>query len=177
MNELFEKSSFPFYKFGDLFYLDKIGEDDWVEYITAKFKSAGKEIKESVARRICELTDNYSSYVQQLSWLLWIRFEPENQDEILQQAFQEMLAHCSVLFEQQTQNLTAYQMNFLKALIDGVSNDFTQKEVLEKYDLGTPGNIAKLRSALIKKELIDYGNGKYFITDPILKVWLSRQLK
>lgn len=177
MKELFEKSNFPFYKFGDLFYLDKIAEDDWVEYITSRFKSANKEIRESVARDICKLTDNYSSYVQQLSWLLWIRFEEENQEEILQKAFNEMLAHSSVLFEQITQNLTAYQMNFLRAIIDGVTSDFSKKEVLEKYDLGTAGNITKLKNALIKKEIIDYSNGKFFIADPILKVWLSRRLR
>lgn len=177
MKELFEKSNFPFYKFGDLFYLDKIAEDDWVEYITSRFRSANKEIREAVARDICRLTDNYSSYVQQLSWLLWIRFEEGNQEEILQKAFNEMLAHSSVLFEQITQNLTAYQMNFLRAIIDGVSSDFSKKEILEKYDLGTAGNIAKLKNALIKKEIIDYSNGRYFIADPILKVWLSHRLR
>lgn len=177
MKELFEKSNFPFYKFGDLFYLDNIAEDDWVEYITSRFRSANKEVRESVARDICRLTDNYSSYVQQLSWLLWIRFEEGNQEEILQKAFNEMLAHSSVLFEQITQNLTAYQMNFLRAIIDGVSSDFSKKEILEKYDLGTAGNIAKLKNALIKKEIIDYSNGRYFIADPILKVWLSHRLR
>ena len=33
MNELFEKRSLPFYKFGDAIYLTKIGTADWVDYI------------------------------------------------------------------------------------------------------------------------------------------------
>ena len=31
MNELFEKKNFPFYKFGDIIYLQKIPTADWVE--------------------------------------------------------------------------------------------------------------------------------------------------
>lgn len=175
MNELFGLSSYPFYKFGDIFYLDKISKEDWVMFIEDRFKSAGKEIKRETAEKICELTDCYSSYVQQLSWLLWIKFDVANQDDILTKAFEEMLAHCSVLFEQQTQNLTGYQMNFLRAIVDGVTNDFTSKDIMDKYDLGTPGNISKLKNALLKKELIDYTSNGYFISDPILKTWLKRQ--
>lgn len=175
MNELFEKSSNPFYKFGELINLNKIERRDWVEFIMGRFKSEGKEIKESVAYKICELVEDYSSYVQQLSWLVWIKFDSENQEKIVKEAFEEMVAHCSILFEQQTQNLTSFQMNFLKALVNGITKDFTSKEVMEKYNFGTQGNINRLKTALIKKELIEYSNGRYLITDPILKVWLKRQ--
>ena len=121
------------------------------------------------------MTEDYSSYVQQLSWLVWLKFDHENQEETLNLAYEEMLNHCSILFEQQTQNLTSFQMNFLKALINGVNSDFTKKEVLDKYDLGTPGNINRLKTALIKKELIEINQRQYVITDPILKEWLRRQ--
>ena len=33
MEKMFQSQSHPFYRFGDLFYLDKISETDWVEYI------------------------------------------------------------------------------------------------------------------------------------------------
>lgn len=177
MIELFEKPSYPFYKFGDLINLNKIGRKDWIQFIIERFKSERKEIDEKIANEICELTEDYSSYVQQLSWLVWIKFDPYRQEEILKSAFEEMLAHCSILFEQQTQNLTSYQMNFMKAIIDGVNRDFTRKEVMERYNLGTPGNINRLKTALIKKELIEFTNRQYFIADPILKVWLRRQFK
>lgn len=177
MFELFEKSSYPFYKFGDMINLKKISRQDWILFIKDRFNAAGKNIEDAVANRICELTDDYSSYVQQLSWLLWIKFESGEQNEILGKAFEEMMAHCSVLFEQQTQNLTAYQMNFLRALTDGVNKDFTSKAVMDKYDLGTPGNLNRIKSALIKKELIEFSNRRYVISDPILKEWLRRQFK
>ena len=175
MNELFEKSSNPFYKFGDLINLKKIPRDEWVKFIVRRFKEDGKDIKEKTAERICELTDDYSSYVQQLSWLVWINYEAERESEMVEKSFEELLNHCSILFEQQTQNHTAYQMNFLKALIQGIEKDFTSSEIISKYDLGTPGNIAKLKNSLVKKELIELSDRKYVITDPVLKEWLRRQ--
>lgn len=174
MNELFGRSSYPFYKFGELFYLDKIKRDDWIPFIMERFQEADKDIDESTANAVCELADDYPSYVQQLAWLLWIKYDGKRPKETLDSAFEELMAHCSVLFEQQTQNLTSYQMNFLRALVEGCRRDFTKKEIMERYNLGTPGNISKIKTSLIKKELIDFHNGEYFIPDPILQRWLKR---
>ncbi|MBO8429486.1 MAG: ATP-binding protein, partial [Bacteroidetes bacterium] len=72
MNELFEKKSLPFYKFGDAIYLQKIGTPDWIDYICGRFEATGKHISKELAERICQIVDNHSSYVQQLAWLVWI---------------------------------------------------------------------------------------------------------
>ena len=73
MNELFEKKNLPFYKFGDAIYLAKIETKYWIEYICKRFENTGKHISPELAEEICRLVDNHSSYVQQLSWLLWNR--------------------------------------------------------------------------------------------------------
>ena len=72
MNELFEKKSLPFYKFGDAIYLQKIGTPDWIDYICGRFEATGKHISKELAEKICLKVDNHSSYVQQLAWLVWI---------------------------------------------------------------------------------------------------------
>lgn len=176
MNELFEKSNNPFYKFGELINLKKISQADWTSFIIKQFEASGKAIPETIATQICQLTDNYSSYVQQLAWLVWIRYDKDNLQSILNQSYEELLDHSSVLFEQQTQDLTSYQMNFLRAIIEGVGKDFSSKEIMQRYDLGTSGNVSRLKDALIKKELIDLSDGRYHIADPVLKEWLRRRL-
>ena len=47
----------------------------WVEYICQRFESAGKYISEELAREICQVTDRYFSYVQQLAWFVWLRVQ------------------------------------------------------------------------------------------------------
>lgn len=76
MNELFEKKSLPFYKFGDAIYLPKIGTSDWVDYICSRFEATGKQISKDLAERICQIVDNHSSYVQQWhGWYGYTRIE------------------------------------------------------------------------------------------------------
>ena len=72
MNELFEKKNLLFYKFGDAIYLQKIPTADWVDYICGRFEATGKSISPELAEKVCEAVDNHSSYVQQLSWLIWV---------------------------------------------------------------------------------------------------------
>ena len=86
MEQMFQDQSYPFYRFGDLFYLNKISEADWV-----------------------------------------------------------------TLFIQQTEDQSAYQMNFLHALVNGIHTGFTQSDILKTYRLGTAANITRLKKALIKK--------------------------
>lgn len=57
MNELFEKRSLPFYKFGDAIYLSKIGTQDWINYICGRFEATGKMISRQLAEKICLRVD------------------------------------------------------------------------------------------------------------------------
>ncbi len=163
----------------DLFYLNKISEEDWVEYICQRFEATGKHIPEKMAREICHVTDRYSSYVQQLSWFVWLRTQEaaEASDADLQYAIDRLLDACEPLFIQQTEELSAYQMNFLRAIVNGVHTGFTQSAVLTTYRLGTAANITRLKKALIEKDLITISAPKHLeMSDPILALWLKRRV-
>ena len=177
MEQMFQNQNYPFYRFGDLFYLDKISEDDWAAYIRERFKVTGKRISDDLARVICSVTDRYSSYVQQLAWLVWLKAQNEATMADVQYAIGRLLDACEPLFIQQTEELSAYQMNFLHALANGVHTGFTQSSVLSGYRLGTAANVTRLRKALIEKDLITVSTPKHLeISDPILTLWLKRRV-
>lgn len=177
MEKMFQSQSHPFYRFGDLFYLDKISETDWVEYICDRFRVTGKEISRELASEICTVTDRYSSYVQQLAWLVWLRTDRHATKEDVEFGIDRMLDACEPLFIQQTESLSAYQMNFLRALADGVHTGFTRSEILDTYQLGTAANISRLKKALTEKDLIMMTAPKKLeISDPILALWLKRRV-
>lgn len=175
MNELFEKKSLPFYKFGDAVYLQKIGTDDWVEYICGRFEATGKHISEELAAKVCQTVDNHSSYVQQLAWLVWIHTDKSAAEHDFDAAYQDLLDQNTPLFEKQTESLTNYQMNFMRAVIDGVHSGFTTREIMEKYDLGSSANVTAVKSALIRKELIEIDSRQVVISDPVMAEWLRRE--
>ena len=177
METMFQSQSHPFYRFGDIFYLNKIAESDWVEFICNRFKVTGKEISPELATEICSVTDRYSSYVQQLSWLVWLRTTFRATKEDVEYGIDHMLDACEPLFIQQTESLSSYQMNFLRALTDGVTTGFTRSEILNNYQLGTAANISRLKKALTEKDLIALTAPKKLqISDPILALWLKRRV-
>ena len=177
METMFQSQSHPFYRFGDLLYLNKISEADWVEYICGRFNVTGKEISPELATEICTVTDRYSSYVQQLSWLVWLQTDFQATKEDVEYGIDHMLDACEPLFIQQTESLSSYQMNFLRALTDGVTTGFTRSEILNNYQLGTAANISRLKKALTEKDLITLTAPKKLeISDPILALWLKRRV-
>jgi len=175
MNELFEKKSLPFYKFGDSIYLPKISTEDWIAYICERFASTGKQISKELAELVCLTVDNHSSYVQQLAWLLWIQTQNEASEDNFADAYQDLIDQNTPLFEKQTENLSSYQMNFLRALIDEVHSEFTTQEVLQKYQLGSSANVSIIKRALIKKELIETENKQTYLADPVMKLWFKQE--
>ena len=176
MNELFEKKNLPFYKFGDAIYLTKIETKYWIEYICKRFENTGKHISPELAKEICRLVDNHSSYVQQLAWLLWIRTTDIATEEQLTHALEDLLDQNNILFQRETENLSAYQMNFLKSVIDGIHSKFSSKEIILKYNLGTSANIVRLKSALLQKELIETDGKEIILADPVFGVWFKKEV-
>lgn len=179
MEQMFQNQSYPFYRFGDLFYLNKISEEDWVEYICQRFETTGKHIPEELACEICQVTDRYSSYVQQLAWFVWLRTADGATATLadLQYGIDRLLDACEPLFIQQTEELSAYQMNFLHAICKGIHTGFTQSAILNAYHLGTAANVTRLKKALIEKDLITISAPKHLeMSDPILALWLKRRV-
>ena len=176
MNELFEKKSLPFYKFGDAIYLQRIPATDWVDYICERFKATGKTISPELAERACVAVECHSSYVQQLAWLIWVNADKIATEKDFEEAYRDILAQNTPLFEKLTENLSSYQMNFLRAIIDGVRKEFSAQEVVQKYKLGSSANVAIVKRALVKKEIVEIEKREVIISDPLLKVWLKQEL-
>lgn len=176
MNELFEKKSLPFYKFGDAIYLQKIGTNDWIDYICERFESTGKHISKDLAEKICQTVDNHSSYVQQLAWLVWIHTHDFATESDFNEAKQDIIDQNTPLFEKQTESLSSYQLNFLRAIADGIHNELTSQDIIQRYNLGSSANVSVIKSALIKKELIETDKRQIYISDPVMLLWLKQNI-
>lgn len=177
MEKIFLNRSYPFYRFGDVMYLKKISETDWIDYICERFEVTGKNVSRELAQEVCILTECYSSYVQQLAWFLWLRSENEATRDDLKYAVNRLLDSQEALFIQQTEGLSDYQMNFLHAISDGIHTGFTQKSVLSAYRLGTSANITRLKNTLKEKDLIETTEPRMLdMSDPILKLWLKKRV-
>ena len=172
MEKIFSDRSMPFFQFGEMIHLGKISTEEWVEYISRQFSQGGKNISEELAAKLCESVDNYSSYVQQLSWNLFVLTEKSATEEDLKQAIMDTLAQNSSLFTEQIRGLSTFQMNFLKAVAGGLHNGFTSGKVLGSYRLGTKSNIKVLIDSLREKELIEVTDDGIYLSDPVFRRWI-----
>ncbi|HTC00255.1 MAG TPA: hypothetical protein VK705_06195 [Ferruginibacter sp.] len=171
MMELFETQSMPFYKFGDVMYLPKIKRADWIKFIETQFASTNKNISKELANDIAERAQDHSYYVQQLSHLVWLHTDRRVAAENIAKATIEITEQNALLYLRDTEDLTGPQLNFLKAVANGVHTNLSSKAIIDQYDLGTSANVLKIKKTLIKKELIDDTRGDIFFLDPIYQLW------
>ena len=175
LQRLFKDKRMPFYQFGDTINLDVIPTADWVEFICKKFNEREIRITSSQAERICTSVRNYSSYVQQLAWNVMLICNDEVNDALIDEGIEETLRQNSALYQEQIKDLSSYQMNFLRAICQGVHYGFTTKYTLDRYHLGSKSNISRLHTSLIEKELIESKDEKLYIMDPVFELWFSRE--
>lgn len=173
MEGLFDTTKKPFFKFGDIMYLRTIPLDYWVPFISGKFNGGGKEISEDMCRQICQTVSFNSSYIQQLSWYLFQMTDKKTEQTTFVRATEELITRCSDVFEARTHDLTAYQMRFLIAMADGITEGFSSAHTISKYKLGSSANVAAIRQALLEKGLIETTGNTIIMSDPVMALWIK----
>jgi AAA+ ATPase superfamily predicted ATPase len=171
---VFSNPAMPFYKFGDLMFLEKISIEHWVIFIQRRFSETGKEIKDEDATLIANLTENHPYYVQQLAQQAWLRTDSICTNTIVYEAYQGIMNQLSLLFINITESLSTVQLNFLKAMLSG-EKQLSSKNTLQKYKLGTSGNILRLKQSLLMREIIDINADQIDMQDPVFKYWLKEK--
>ena len=81
-----------------------------------------------------------------------------------------------MLYYNYLDGLTALQINFLRAIADGIYSGFSRKEIIENYRLGTSANITRVRKALEDKELIDISHESITFNDPVFQLWFRKEV-
>ena len=164
MLNIFGKNNSPFYRFGDMMFIEKIANEEWKKFIVARFKDTGKNIT----------AENHPYYVQQLAQYAWLRTKKTCTEDIVDNALQAMLYSLNLQYVNLMDSLTEKQRNFLCAVCNGVKS-YTSSETLQRYRLGTSANIRIIKNALLKRGLIDVTGKNIQIQDPLLKRWIIEE--
>lgn len=171
MMEVFTDSSMPFYKFGDIFFLNKIDTEHFIPFITERFSSTGKGITEEACRKIVSLADNHPYYVQQLSQLSWLRTSGRCDVDTVVKAHLSLVEQLSLLFSNLMETLTFQQTCYLHALIAG-EKAITSTETMHRYHISSATAASRSLKVLIKKDILDSSAGAVTFQDPIFEYWL-----
>lgn len=172
MTNIFNNSSRPFYRFGDIIILQKIPSDKWIPFICSAFKRTEKKISKKNARLIASLMKNHSWYVQQLSHYVWNKTNKIVSDNEIRDGLEELILSSIPLFQKEIEAINPTQLNMLKAIADG-ENKLASQSSMIKYRIGSTGNVSKNKNILIQRDIINYDNETYEFLDPSLSYGLK----
>ncbi|MDR0748923.1 MAG: ATP-binding protein [Tannerellaceae bacterium] len=170
MMEIFNSSSKPFYRFGQIMFLSKIAENEWVDFIVNAFGRTGKSISSELAKTLVSKVDLHSWYVQQLSHFVWNLTENEVTEDILMQATEQVIDANLPLYQRECEALSATQINLLAAVASG-EQMLASAEVTAKYRLGTSQNVSKNKKTLQNADLLEKTKNGFNFLDPVFKQW------
>lgn len=154
MSDIFNNPSKPFYRFGDILFLQKIALDKWVPFIVQGFADSGKRISEEHAAWIPQVMKNHPWYVQQLAHYAWNATDRTAGMSELTRALDELIFANMPFYQNEAEQLSPTRLNLLKAVASG-ETQLTSARVIEQYRLGTPRNVLKNKKLLIENDLID----------------------
>lgn len=174
LTRLFSEPTQPLYKFCDLILLDKPTTESLATYICERFTDTGKTITNDFARKTAQMMENHPLYVQQLAHIVWENTTKLVDDKILTESAQELVHRNLILFQRQFDGLSNIQVNFLRAIADGVKDNFTSKEVILRYSLNSSASALRAIEGLETKDIIERSSSGITFTDPAFKLWLKQ---
>lgn len=173
MTDIFNDSAKPFYRFGQVIWLQKIPQHYWVEFIVKAFEKTKKFISEDLAHEVCAATQCHSWYVQQLCFFIWNATESHVSRSTFDTALQRLIDTNAPMFQNDMEQLTSSQKAMLKAVCDGKQH-LSATETKSIYNLGNPNTITRNKRILQDKDFLELVNDNFEFVDPIFQLWLKR---
>lgn len=174
MMDIFNNSSNPFYRFGQVLFLQKIKKEEWIPFILRSFQNTGKSISEEQAGKLCDIVKCHSWYLQQLCYFVWSGTSKQVTEEIINIRTQQLIDTNMPMFMNDTENLTAAQTAMLRAVVDGEYR-FNSISVTRKYELGSAQTITRNKRMLTERDFIEKEGNKYAFSDPIFELWFKKE--
>lgn len=170
MTELFDKASKPFYKFGDILFLQKIDEVHMLDFVQSRFRDTGKAISDDAASLIVHFTDNHPYYIQQLAQMSWIRTLDVCTENVVEDAIGELIDQSDIIFRNAMESLTIQQICYLRAVLDGHTR--MTSGVMREYGISSTTSATRSKRHFVDEDVLDGASFEFL--DPLFAQWLRK---
>jgi hypothetical protein len=174
MDRVFNSKSHPFFRFGEIMYLQKIKKKHFCRYIISTFERSGKTIPKERANMIISLAERNPYFVQQLSRYVWKKSTELVIDSDIKESLEDIIMHNAVWYLREVERMTPSQFNYLKAVVNEEKN-LSGQDVIRKYKLGSSANVAKIKKVMEDREILDFWDLYPEFNDPFFKLWIRKQ--
>ena len=176
MNEIFSSPARPFFQSSSTISLKPIPLREYSAFITKHFKQSDYQIDQEAIQYLYETFEGTTWYIQKICNEVYSIAETNcicgiNEiDAAIKYAVEEK----DDTYKDMMSRLTAKQKALLIAIarekdVQPLSGDF-----IKKYHLSSPSAVQRSLAALQEKDLLTNQDGRYFIYDYFLRIWLNR---
>lgn len=173
MKEIFEVKCRFYHKVTRL-QLRAVEEKIIIEHIVKGFLLGGKIIERELLLGTCRLFRNNLWYINHFISICDSLSKGYIVESTLMEALGAIISIHEPRFIATMNSLTTFQVNMLKAILDGV-NRFSSSEVIQKYGLSSSANVRRLKDALMKKEIVTFNEkDEASLEDPLFEYWVRK---
>lgn len=163
-----------FYRRAQRLKLSEVTEREIVEKIVRGFLASGKVVDNELITRACTLFRRDLHYINHFTSICDSLSKGYIMEPVLVEALNTLISIHAPRFAAMMNDLTTYQVNLLRAILDGVTK-FSTADIIRKYSFNSSANVRRLKDALMKKEIVVFEgeDSKPVILDPLFEYWLK----
>lgn len=177
MSNMFNSSSKPFYQSAISMGLAPIPQEAYAEFATHLFETRGKHVSQELTKKVYQLFNGYTWFVQMLMNELFAltvheelcdtdKLELAKKNVIMAQesSYKDLLAH-----------LAPKQKLILQAIArEGTAKNVTSSAFIKKYNLPSASSVQSAVKGLLKNDIITQEEDGYRIYDYFFANWLAK---
>ena len=176
MSDMFTSSKRPFYNSADTVSLERIDREVYTSFAVGKFKEFGRTIEPEEVKRVYDMFDGYTYYIQRAMNGIFSNVEEGSSAdrEIIDRSIDSVIQLNATSFRELLSNLKDKQKQVLAAIAkEGRASGVTSEAFIRKYSLPTASSIQNSLRKLIEDEIVIREGDEYSIYDKFLARWLE----
>lgn len=175
---LFGEYSRPLWQTSTFMELKTINWSKYSDFIESKFQKKGRSISGEALNFIKDSTRGITFFVQLFCNNLYKdsakNINLATAEKVLEQIVRERESYCINYIEL----LTKKQLHVLKSIAneEGIDKPFGS-EFINKYNLGAASTVKSVIDVLVAKDAVQQYQGKYYLSDVLLGIWLKNYFR
>lgn len=178
MEKLFNNPSEPFYMSCSPLYLDAIEYKKYFDFATYHFNASSKSIDEACFKRVYDLFEGHTWYVQRLLNELYAWTNPGETatSEGLSEVLEYVIRTYARSFQEQMSALPDTHKQLLIAIAkEGIAQQVTSIAFCKRYSLRSPSTVQSALRALHEDGVVNKKEKGYYVTNRLLGLWLRKE--
>ena len=171
LTQMFISHAKPFYKQAELIELKSIKQDDFFEFVKAKFENSKKTITQSAFEVIYEIAKGESWLIQNICYHLWQKYTQITPNEV-GEIVDEIIDFNDNLYRMLFDKFSSTQKTALKIIATSQNQKILSQENTTNFAISKQSLVSAIKS-LLEQEIISKTENSYEINDILFEIWVK----